>query len=98
MNKSTTTTKPADGAQSAITNTITCHAELTDTFSGEANYSWVTRRQFTISRDASVASIIRRAKSELGLTGVRCVRSDLGDMIELRPCGSCTVAFITFDY
>ena len=91
-------TKPADGTQSAITETINVNAELTDTFGGDANYSWVRRRQFAIKRDASDASIVRRAKSELGLTGVRCVRSDLGDMIELRPCGSCTVAFISFDY
>jgi hypothetical protein len=70
-------------------------AELTDTCGGEANYLWVRRAEFDAPDSASDLAIVRRGKAELGLSGVRCYRSDLGDSIELRPVGSCTVAFIT---
>jgi hypothetical protein len=70
-------------------------AEFTDTYGGEANYSWVRRAEFDAPDSASDLAIVRRAKAELGLSGVRCYRSDLGDSIELRPVGSCAVAFIT---
>ncbi len=93
-----TITTAENGAKSANADTINVHVELTDTCGGEANYSWVRRRQFSIKRDASNASIVRRAKSELGIAGIRCARFDRGDMIELRPRGSCTVAFISFEY
>lgn len=69
-------------------------AELTDTFGGEANYSWVTRREFEAPEGISDLALVRRAKRELGLSGVRCRREDFGDTIALYPQGSCTVAFI----
>lgn len=46
--------------------------ELTDTFGGEANYSWVRRDQLALPQDASRRSIITAAKAALGLTGCRC--------------------------
>ena len=70
-------------------------AELTDLFCGEANYSWVHRAEFTLPDSASDLAIVRRAKTELGLSGVRCRRADLGETVELRPYGSLTVAFIS---
>lgn len=69
-------------------------AELTDLFYGEANYGWVYRARFTLPDSASDLAIVRRAKAELGLSGARCRRADLGETIELRPYGSLTVAFI----
>jgi hypothetical protein len=69
-------------------------AELTDTFGGEANYSWVTRRTFDAPATISDLALVRLAKRELGLTGVRCQRESWGDSIVLRPQGSCTIAFI----
>jgi hypothetical protein len=69
--------------------------ELTDTFAGEANYSWVKRAEFSLPDDATDRAIVTRAKAELGLTGVRCRRTDLGETMELRPYGSCIVAFIS---
>lgn len=74
------------------------NVELTDTFGGEANYSWVKRASFDADEDASDLAIVRKAKAEIGLSGIRCKRRDFGDMIELRPQGYCTVAFISFDY
>lgn len=70
------------------------HAEYTDTFGGEANYSWAVRREFELPDDASDLAVVRRAKAELGLTGARCAREDWGDVIVLRPLRTCTVAFI----
>jgi hypothetical protein len=70
-------------------------AELTDLFCGQANYSWCHRVEFTLPDSASDRSIVREAKRQLGLSGMRCRRSDLGETIELRPYGSLTVAFIS---
>jgi hypothetical protein len=70
-------------------------AEYTDTMGGEANYSWVRRAEFSLPDDASDLRIVRRAKAELGLTGQRCRRFDLGEAIELRPYSECTVVFIS---
>jgi hypothetical protein len=78
--------------------TITYDCELTDTFGGDANYSWVRRAQITVPIVASNLAIVRRAKAELGLTGAKCRRSVIGETIELRPYGSCTVVFIIPQY
>jgi hypothetical protein len=48
-------------------------AELTDTFGGEANYSWVRRVEIEAPADISDLALVRRAKAALGLSGVRCV-------------------------
>jgi hypothetical protein len=69
--------------------------ELTDTFGGEANYSWVRRAEIEVPADITNRALVRRAKAALGLSGVRCERSNHGDMLELRPYGSCTVMFIS---
>lgn len=71
--------------------------EYTDTFGGEANYSWVVRKEFEVPASASDLQIVRHAKKLLGLNGVRCTREDWGDMLVLYPHGSCTVVFITFE-
>jgi hypothetical protein len=74
------------------------NAEYTDTFAGEANYSWVKRVSFEMPEGASTLSVVRKAKALLGLAGVRARREDWGDTIALRPHNSCTVAFISFSY
>lgn len=68
--------------------------EYTDTFGGEANYSWV--RRGTV--EATESNFMRKVKAKLGLSGVRGVRTDFGDMVEFRPYGSATVLFIMFDH
>lgn len=70
-------------------------AEYTDTMGGQANYSWLIRATFSLPDDASDRAIVHRAKRELGLTGQRCRRFDLGESIELRPCNEATVVFIS---
>jgi hypothetical protein len=74
------------------------NVELTDTFGGEANYSWVRRDQLDLAADATDRQIVTAAKAALGLTGTRCRRFDHGEGFELRPCGSCTVAFVLPSY
>jgi hypothetical protein len=69
--------------------------EHTDTFGGEPNYCWVQREEIILSDNASDLSLVRAAKSALGLSGVRCQRSEFGEGIELRPYGHCSIVFIT---
>lgn len=78
--------------------TVTYNVEFTDTFGGEANYSWVRRATIEVPRNASRALVMRRAKAAMGLSGERGRVSDYGDSYEFRPYRSCTVMFVTFDY
>ncbi len=86
--------------------------EYTDTFAGEANYSWVRRGKVSMPElthygyDGSQGyaranriekrELMRKVKAQLGLTGIRGTRSDCGDTIEFRPYGCCTVLFINW--
>ena len=70
--------------------------EVTDTFGGEANYSWVRRYEVEVPEGASNRSIVRKVKKEIGYTGVRCQTTDWGDTITLDPRGCCERVFITF--
>lgn len=71
--------------------------EVTDTFGGEANYSWVKRKELDLMDTLSKYSIVRRVKREIGWSGQRCLTVDYGDSIELRPFGVCQVCFVTFN-
>jgi hypothetical protein len=68
--------------------------EHTDTFGGESNYSWVRRTE--IPNNKSRRSIVRQAKKFAGITNVRCVVDDFGDLIAIRPRGLCQVVFCTW--
>lgn len=77
----------------------TWNVEYTDTFGGEANYSWVRRVSFTMPDDASLLAVMRRAKAKVGLSGARGRRGYYnGDTLEFRPYGCCTVMFCTAEY
>ena len=71
------------------------NVEITDTFGGEANYSWWKRESMEVIECLSRAVLVRKAKALMGWTGLRCVTTDYGLMIELRPQGMCQVMFIT---
>jgi hypothetical protein len=91
---------------------MTYTIEYTDTFAGEANYSWVKRASVTMpelthygydglhgySRANKIFNreLMKRAKAKTGSTGVRGRTYRHGDMIEFRPYRSCTVMFVTF--
>lgn len=86
--------------------------EYTDTFGGEANYSWVRRATVTMPELTHYGydggtnyvkanriynrELMRKAKAAMGLTGERGVTEHSGDMSEFRPYRSCTVMFISY--
>ena len=76
---------------------MTVHIERTDTFGGEANYSWVERHSVTMPDSASDLAIIRKAKELCGYSGLRGRVYNYGDMIEFRPYRLCQVMFVTFE-
>ena len=73
---------------------MTFQAEVTDTFNGEANYSWVRRATFEAPADAPDRQLVKMARKVLGMTGTRCRRSTYGDTIQLDVVGACIRAFI----
>lgn len=78
--------------------TFEIDVEYTDTFGGEANYSWVKRETLTLPVGLSDLAIMRRAKSAMGLNGARGRSYSHGDMWEFRPYGCCTVMFASVRY
>ena len=86
--------------------------EITDTFAGEANYSWVKRHQFNMpdiyhyGYDGSTnyvktnkifnRELVKKAKALAGWTGQRCKVEHYGNTIRIEPCGSCLVAFVDY--
>ena len=67
--------------------------EYTDLFAGEANYAWVKRFDFDASNMTDL-QIIRRAKSELGITGKRAIHSL--NHCDLARYFDSTVLFVSF--
>lgn len=77
---------------------IVYECELTDTFAGETNYSWVKRATLVYTTEPTDRALILAAKRALGLTGIKCTREDwpdTGATIQLDPRGYCQRAFIT---
>ena len=66
--------------------------EYTDTFGGEANYSWVHRGKLRASSDMGA---MRMAKRSCGINGSKGETSNFGDVREFRPYRSCTVLFVS---
>ena len=57
----------------------------TDTFNGEANYSWANRYEFAINGEASQRNIVRKAKFLAGMTGVKADTYDYGESLTIKP-------------
>ena len=79
----------------AMTNLL---IEYTDTYGGEANYSWVKREVVDIPDAKSDRAVMRLAKRLMGLSGVQGRTISYGDLVEFRPYRSCTVMFIQVCY
>lgn len=82
--------------------------EVTDTFGGEANYSWVRRYSIaaptceygTSERSQYSRTLVRRAKAAAGWAGLRCTVDNSGDHITVWPSGRnapCWIMFIDYD-
>ncbi len=71
--------------------------EITDTYGGESNYSWVKRG---VTRANSRRGKIEAVKRLAGWAGwCRVTVCDYGDMMEVRPTqasGVCQIAFVTW--
>ena len=68
--------------------------EVTDTFGGESNYSWVRR---SVAQVDGKRAVIKAARELAGWpTSVRLQVSSFGDDLEIRPRGLCQVAFVTW--
>lgn len=72
--------------------------EFTDTFGGEANYSWVHRRSFDAPHNITNRALMRRAKKLLNISGARGRVEDYGDELRFYPYGMCAVMFVNVSY
>ena len=81
-----------------MADTYTIEAEYTDTFGGEANYSWVRRATLQIPVGTSNRAIMRRLKKALGISGMRGRSYVNGDYWEFRPYSCCTVLMAQVSY
>lgn len=72
--------------------------EYTDTFGGEANYSWVRREYIASKAGESQSSVMRRAKAAIGLTGAKGRTHAMGgsEGWEFRPYGFNMVLFVSW--
>lgn len=69
---------------------------ITDTYGGDANYSWAKRKQFEAPANVSQRSLVRRAKQALEIT-CRTTTEQIGgsaDSLKLKFPGQCIVGFI----
>jgi len=69
----------------------TYHIEITDTFGGEANYSW--KKDFLVKANTARGAITKLAKSEGG--GWRA-DWDSGDTVRYNLGGCCVCAFVSY--
>lgn len=72
---------------------MTYQVEVTDTFGGEANYSWVRRYEFDAADNASNRMLVRRAKNLAGWNGQHSTDRNAG-CITVTPHGLNMVMFI----
>lgn len=88
----------------------TYDVEYTDTFGGEANYSWVHRESVAMpelthygydgatnyakAKRVFERELMRKAKAAVGLAGVRGRTTHYGDASEFRPYRMATVMFV----
>jgi hypothetical protein len=78
--------------------TFKLDVEYTDTFGGEANYTWVKRATLEMPIGASDRAIMRAAKAAVGLSATRGRTVTHGDAFEFRPYGVCAVMFVSTVY
>jgi hypothetical protein len=77
---------------------LTAQFEHTDTFGGEANYSWVRRHTHEFHENADTKEIVRAARKWAGFEHVPCDVHDMGEVIDIRPKDGtvCQVVFVSF--
>jgi hypothetical protein len=68
--------------------------EVTDTFGGETNYSWVRRYTIPSKRGDTQRGVITRAKRAAGLSGVKGETAWYGDAGDFRPRRACIAMLV----
>ena len=63
---------------------VTWDIEVTDTFGGQANYSWVDRYVVRTPGDISDLALVRRIKSVAGYSGIQGRATVMGVSLEIR--------------
>lgn len=76
------------------TNQVTYDIEYTDTFGGEANYTWVKRYEITLPSSLSQKTVNRIAKELVDITGCKGTWEEIGGIRRFTPTDSHTVLFI----
>jgi len=70
--------------------------EMTDTFGGDANYSWVKRFEIE-NNDLTIRQILKQVREEFGLGDIKLRKYlDCGDMLRYNLSGACQCIFITW--
>lgn len=67
--------------------------EYTDTFGGQANYSWIKRAEFS-SDEYNLAGIKKMGKILMGISGAPGRWETIGETLQFKPYNSATVLFI----
>ena len=76
-------------------NTEKFEIEVTDTFGGEANYTWVRRAAVDLPARVTNRAIIKAVRQVAGWpVTVRVTVSPMGDSWEVRPTGLNQIAFV----
>ena len=69
----------------------------TDTYGGEANYSWVKREEIRVAKGAKRRSIMVHAMRAIGMSGVKIKEvENWGDTYKVTWRGIAQVAFVSF--
>ena len=72
------------------------HIEVTDTYAGEANYSWVRKYVMPCVCQESRKTIVTKAKALAAYTGVKCETVWYPDQAIIRPRNACVQISITW--
>ena len=76
-------------------NTEKFEIEVTDTFGGEANYTWVRRAAVDLPARVTNRALIKAVRQLAGWpVTVRVTVSPMGDSWEARPAGLNQIAFV----
>lgn len=79
-----------------MTTYLVVQIEITDTYGGDANYSWVRRSKIEGMEGKSDLAIVKAVKKQIGWSGIRCRVERYGDLIRLSPFRDAVTCFITF--
>lgn len=79
-----------------MTTYLVVQIEITDTYGGDANYSWVRRSKIEGMEGKSDLAIVKAVKKQIGWSNIRCRVERYGDLIRLSPFRDAVTCFITF--